>query len=908
MGSINTGLNSFCKYNDSKFSLLSISIRCAYPALFLGVILSSQPVLANEVLTIDNQTLTINTLSATGTGTGTALEISGVENNVTLSLNSADKTITGSTGVHINGGGNTFTNESIIIGTGTLLDGANAGISTNSPFNTINNSVMGIIRSNSDGIFARGQATINNEGLIETIASNGSGVYFTQNGVYNGSAGSKINASSYGISVPLSSSTANYQINNAGDIFGGESGLRLTSGYGSVNNQVGGSITADTNYGILIGREASVDIVNNGLIGSNTINAISFEGTGSNRLTLGTGSVLNGDVISSTADTNSIILTGSGSEDSNFVGTVPTNGIKSLTMRGDDWTLSGVINLTGSDTNTLVVEQGVLTLNGQTSSRGNVLASTGSTLKIAPGSLLTTPLLDIQNDARVYSAGTLTGDVNNLGTYAAYNAFNDGASSHSQINGNFINSGVLQLGGSEVGNTLTITGNYTGNNGSVVINGALGSDNSPIDHLSIQGDSLGQSSMTVNNIGGIGAQTLQGIEVISVGGGSDGVFTLNNRAVSGLYEYNLLKNTATGNWYLSSEALPQPEPEPQPEPQPDPAPDTAPDSGSLPDPMPIPSKPGLFRPEIGAYLGNQISAQRMFISSMYDRYIPGAQASAGGSTTSDLDKLGWVRIVARDENSEAAQGNLSLDTHSTMIQFGGDFYHQEDKGIHAGVMAGIGDSKTTSSAKNNNYNATGNVTGYNVGIYGTWFQNEAQQEDLYVDTWMQYNWFNNSVYGDNLNTENYRSQGVQASIETGYTLPFARNETREWVATPQAQVIYSTYDSENHTEAGGTRITNGSDDGVVSRLGIRIANRSHTTPESIQLYTELNWEKGKGADSLSFNGDSVSNDLPDNRYQAVVGMVGDASKYVQIWGQAGSEWGENSYSSYEGQVGVRVKW
>ncbi|WP_410315904.1 autotransporter outer membrane beta-barrel domain-containing protein [Klebsiella pneumoniae] len=53
----------------------------------------------------------------------------------------------------------------------------------------------------------------------------------------------------------------------------------------------------------------------------------------------------------------------------------------------------------------------------------------------------------------------------------------------------------------------------------------LGDDNAVTDKLIINGNTSGISSVLVNNIGGNGAQTLNGIEIISVNGESDGVFT-----------------------------------------------------------------------------------------------------------------------------------------------------------------------------------------------------------------------------------------------------------------------------------------------------------------------------------------------------------------------------------------------
>ena len=93
--------------------------------------------------------------------------------------------------------------------------------------------------------------------------------------------------------------------------------------------------------------------------------------------------------------------------------------------------------------------------------------------------------------------------------------------------------------------TLTVAGNYTGNNGLVTLSTVLGGDDSPTDRLVIEGDSRGNTQLKINNSGGQGALTQQGIEVISVAGQSTGVFTLAERVVAGSYEYFLQQGLPT---------------------------------------------------------------------------------------------------------------------------------------------------------------------------------------------------------------------------------------------------------------------------------------------------------------------------------------------------------------------------
>ncbi len=109
--------------------------------------------------------------------------------------------------------------------------------------------------------------------------------------------------------------------------------------------------------------------------------------------------------------------------------------------------------------------------------------------------------------------------------------------------------------GGKPGNVLTVNGNYTGNNGLMTFNTTLGGDNSPTDKMRVKGDTQGSTRVRVDNIGGVGAQTVNGIELVEVGGNSAGNFALTTGTVeAGAYVYTLAKGKGdeAKNWYLTS--------------------------------------------------------------------------------------------------------------------------------------------------------------------------------------------------------------------------------------------------------------------------------------------------------------------------------------------------------------------
>ena len=103
--------------------------------------------------------------------------------------------------------------------------------------------------------------------------------------------------------------------------------------------------------------------------------------------------------------------------------------------------------------------------------------------------------------------------------------------------------------GNSIG-TLTINGNYMGNGGTLDIETVLGGDASPSDRLVVTGNTSGSTNVKVINVGGGGAQTVEGIKIVDVGGTSGGTFTLlgdylfqgEQAMVGGAYAYRLQKN------------------------------------------------------------------------------------------------------------------------------------------------------------------------------------------------------------------------------------------------------------------------------------------------------------------------------------------------------------------------------
>lgn len=95
------------------------------------------------------------------------------------------------------------------------------------------------------------------------------------------------------------------------------------------------------------------------------------------------------------------------------------------------------------------------------------------------------------------------------------------------------NGSVLALGAGSVGDRLIVRGDLRIDDSTLAFDSALGDDGSPTDHLWVKGDTAGRGAVVVNNAGGRGGQTVDGIQLIRVDGQSAAALTLAGRAVGG---------------------------------------------------------------------------------------------------------------------------------------------------------------------------------------------------------------------------------------------------------------------------------------------------------------------------------------------------------------------------------------
>ena len=563
--------------------------------------------------------------------------------------------------------------------------------------------------------------------------------------------------------------------------------------------------------------------------------------------------------------------------------------------------ISGTGSVTQDGTGKLVFN-GVQTYSGNTNINSGTLAigdAAHTNANLAGGGLVT-----VGAAGALGGYGSVAGSVVNNGLIGVGNAlpvFANGPDASFTIAGNLNNSGTLTMANGTAGDRMIVGGTYTSNGGRLLVNTVLneGGSASSSDLLVAGATALGTKGATqlvVNNLGGAGAPSVDnGIMVVQVQDPTHSAadaFVLSGRAVAGPYEYQLLQGgaqNADGNWYLRSEL--------------EPTPPTPPDPPTPPNP-PQP----LFRPEVAAYLANQRVAAEMFVHSLDDRASGTSQSAANADGSSRPGSV-WLRMEGRNEGSNSSDGTFHVNTDSFLMQGGVEVAQKKlTPGadlLHLGLMATYETAQSNAEAAGNPATARGNVAGYSIGAYGTWYQNDASRLGAYADTWVQYGWFNNSVVGEDLPTVNYNAHGWAISGESGYAFALIN----DWVFEPQGQLIYADYREDSLAELNGTHVNGADSSGVITRLGLRLQRTfQRSANKTMQFYATVNWWHTSTDSSISFNQIPVGSLYPENRYEVKLGLNGDLGKNWSAWSNVSGVWGAQSYHAYVVRAGVKYAW
>ncbi|MFZ5246924.1 autotransporter outer membrane beta-barrel domain-containing protein [Enterobacter bugandensis] len=474
--------------------------------------------------------------------------------------------------------------------------------------------------------------------------------------------------------------------------------------------------------------------------------------------------------------------------------------------------------------------------------------------------------------------------------------------------------------------TLTINEDYTGNGGKLVFNTVLSDDTSETDRLIVEGNTSGRTAVDVNNIGGAGAQTVEGIEIVSVGGNSEGTFEKASRIVAGGYDYNVVQKGK--NWFLTSLAEPVDPPVDPVDPPVDPVdppvdpvdppvvPVDPPVDPVIPpqEPVPPPAPPKSehqYRPEFGSYQANSYAANTLFMTRLHDR-LGETQYTDMLTGEQKVTSL-WMRNVGGHARFNDGSGQLKTTANRYVLQLGGDIAQWSTDGLdrwHLGLMAGYGNSQSRSASSLTGYHSRGEVNGYSVGLYDTWYANEADKSGTYVDSWVLYNWFDNKVMGQDQATERYRSSGITASVEAGYSVKVGKSGRNSYWIQPKAQAVWMDVQADDHRERNGTRVKDETQGNLMTRLGVKAYISGHNAMDdaksrTFQPFIEANWIHNTQTTRIRM--DDVSNEMRGTRNigELKTGVEGQITPQLSVWGNVAQQIGDKGYSDTQGMLGIK---
>jgi outer membrane autotransporter protein len=498
------------------------------------------------------------------------------------------------------------------------------------------------------------------------------------------------------------------------------------------------------------------------------------------------------------------------------------------------------------------------------------------------------------------------------------------------------NAGIIDLGSgnSRTSDTLTVQGNYAGNGGQLWLQSPMGDDSSPSDKLVVNNGTLsGTTSITVSNLGGTGAATLQnGIQVVQAQGtaiSDSGAFRLKAPLSVGAFDYYLFKGgVAAGSensWYLRSSvvapplvAAPVPDPDPTPTPDPTVPPVLVPlvalpvaavGTPPLPPPVagaaPIP----LYRQEVPVWSVLPPAAAQLALTALgtfHDRQGDQRLLKETGAFGA-----GWGRVYGKNiEQTWAGTVTPRLDGSLNGFQVGNDLFSSQTSGgqtQRTGFFVGHSRLKGDVDGFNQGFQdkRAGKVElqGDSLGLYWTL----TDPKGWYFDTVAMYTWLNGDSHSERGLKIDNDGHAITLSVEAGYPVVVANN----WVVEPQLQVINQKVDLK-HQDDGISKLSFDSDAAWTGRLGARLKGRYDVADLPLEPYLRVNlWHTMSGTDTVTFD-DSTEINTRQRSSSADLGLGAILTLAPAVSMYANADYSSNIDSNplrgMSGNLGVRMSW
>jgi outer membrane autotransporter protein len=530
---------------------------------------------------------------------------------------------------------------------------------------------------------------------------------------------------------------------------------------------------------------------------------------------------------------------GNGGTTGSIIGNVTDNSTLAFN-RSDTVTFPGTISGTGGVSQ---IGSGMTILNANNTYTGptNVLVGTlvvgdpSHTSAALSGGGVTT----VAGGATLGGFGSVAGPVANNGTIAVGNAlstFVNAPTSTFTIGGDVTNSGLITLAGATPGNVLSVHGNYSSSNGTLVLNTELNAggplSNQFTDRLLINGNASGNTTVQVKPIGSgaftsTGAPTpSSGISIIQVAGASSfRAFTLPGGYVAGgatsPFQYGLnaygpsspfgladpsqsLVGNPTGHWDFRLQNVFV-----------TPAGPVTPGTATLP-----PDARLAVAPQVPSYIT-----------------APTALFNAGFAQFDELHRrLGEIRdeqMLGLPQSFEvfyrAIGGTFNYTSQRTFtdfgfdstqnfvaVQLGGSKIVLDDNAgtLRAGLAGSFGQLWFNPIAVDGQSNALFNT--YNLYGIATY----QARAGWYIDAIVSGGYFNGTVdTATRGQAATPTGTSIATSIEGGYLIPLG---WQRLLAEPEFQLVYQHLNFTRFTDVDGLIVNEGSSNQAVARVGGRL--------------------------------------------------------------------------------------
>lgn len=844
-------------------------------------------------ITLEN----FGTISTTGDSGALLLGGATVINHVGgLIQGGFDGLLISSDGPNPSGGPSFVDNAGSIISAGGFNDGVLLGLG-----GSLINRVTGIITGFLSVGTQTNNSTVENFGQIGDESITSTAVGLGAGGTVTNHAGGQIIGPSRGISVDGGVGSI---MNEGSIVASGARAISMSAG-GTVSNIVGGIISGGSRGIFINGAPGTVE--NAGTIIGNTAAggypAIEMDNPSSSVSNTGT---INGDVAFDTGSSDSFLMTAGqmigqlqmgtgGNETAVFENVNDINNIGSITF----------FNGGGGG-------QDVLTFNNTQHTGGSEMTNwetinviNGSTLTLASNLTLGGVSADTTATLNIQSAAPAT-----LVAMNGSNAVIAALQGSALVN----NAGIINLSSSTATNTLTIRGNYVGQNGVLILNTVLAGDNASSDMLIIDGqngnaNASGNTQISIQNLGGAGVQTVANgivvVEAINNATTNADAFTLSGPVRVGAYDYNLFRgglldsvslNPAglgsagldpTNSWFLRSTFSPNSNP--------------------------------IIGPEISVYgsvLPTAMGLGFITVGTLHERVgNEGHLLSINSENLSDVYLNGaWIRVL--DQNNHADYSSVaqpSVSGNITGIQAGLDVYRNTTTSGQlniAGLYFAYIDNNPSVNGIVTNADATTymrettgslNLRANTLGVYSTHYWPSKAYLDLVAQA---------SFYGGGANS--FRTsipttgQGMTGSAELGY--PF--HLSKQWNLEPQAQIAYQYLHFQNTSDSFST-INLGSNNVLLGRIGARAEYQAMTLLPFLRANL---WSTLAGGQSTTTYGniDAIPTQATVTWTQLGGGFTWSLNKGVHLYAFADALLGINhnhqNLHGVDAGLGIRANW